>query len=271
MSEPSNVVHLRAAAIKNAGMHGPDDILEDQPAPVVSPPAVSTPFVLCNDSQMLDTALSLYGTEGVQNQVHVYDEITRMYKYTSDAEALIVNELGSTERVTSVPLPGADTRSEADYVLMFNEAAQTWGQYCSSIQPIPQLSKFYTRILRKEDWNRHVLNTEGSTKSAFLYSHRVPKDRHAAGVLPRVNVYVAARAMPAPDGSGASLLIDGLSGVDVAAADITNVSVDITARPDLYIVHHEDGAVEVQIISLCSDSPLEIKGTTPEVCITIRP
>ncbi len=141
----------------------------------------------------------------------------------------------------------------------------------TGIMTIPQLSKFFTQVMKKEDWKRHVFNTEGSQKSTFLYSVRIPKTRHASGVLPRVNVYVAAKGITTPETNGITLLVDGLTNVAHSPDDMHTVSVDITSRPDLYILHHNDGSVEVQILSLCGDAPLEIRGTTPDICITIRP
>jgi len=273
MPETSNVVQLRPGVIKNAGMPDADvtDILDDQPMPEEQPALKSSEIALSSDAQMLDTAYTLYNTEGINNRVHVYDSATRLYKYTADSALLIVNELEPNDRLTSIPLPAADTSSEADYVIMFNEEAQEWGRFCASVQPLPQLYKFFTKVMRKEDWKRRVFNTEGSSKSMFLYSVRIPKDRHGAGVLPRVNLYVAVKGVPSDQGDGMTLLVGGIKGLGSRADEACDITADITSRQDTYILHHSDGSVEVQLLSLCSDSPVEIHGTTPEICITIRP
>jgi len=273
MSDSSNVVQLRPDVIKNAGMPDADvtDILVDQPLPEEQPALKSSEIILSSDAQVLDTAHMLYNTESINNPVHVYDSVTRLYKYTSDSALLIVNELEPNDRLTSIPLPAADTSSEADYVIMFNEEAQEWGRFCAQVQPLPQLYKFFTKVMRKEDWKRRVLNTEGSSKPMFLYSVRIPKVRHGAGVLPRVNLYVAAKGVPSDQGDDMTLLVDGIKGWGSRADEVCDITVDITSRQDTYILHHSDGSVEVQLLSQCSDSPVEIHGTTPEICITIRP
>ena len=275
MTDVSNVVQLRPSAIKNVDM--PDDIsdaiLIDQPLPEEEPEAVSASFELSSKAQVLETARTLYNTPmfPTLHTIHFYDKVTGLYKRSVDTIKEPDYEMHKDEGVTGRALPVADEESEADYVLMFSDAASKWERYCSTVMPLPQLSKYFTQIMKKGDWKRHIFDTEGSQKSTFLYSVRIPKTRHAAGVLPRVNVFVAAKGISSPSTQGATLLVDGLADDARNAGDMSTVSVDITSRPDLYVIHHEDGAVEVQIVSLCSDAPLEIRGTTPDICITIRP
>ena len=275
MPNTSNVVLLRPEAIKNAEQPDTETqvILEDQPPPAAEPEAVSASFELSSSAQVLETARTLYNTPmfPTLHTIHFYDKHTGLYKRSVDTLKEPDYEMFRDEGVTGTMLPIADEANEADYVLMYNDATSVWGRYSSTIMPIPQLSKFFTQVMKKDDWKRHVFNTEGSQKSTFLYSVRIPKTRHASGVLPRVNVYVAANGITTPETDGITLLEDGLTNVAHNPDDMHTVSVDITSRPDLYILHHNDGSVEVQILSICSNAPLEIRGTTPDICITIRP